>query len=172
MAVFEDLDWRRLDTFALLAARGVCSIESSLATAAAAWLVQNAFAMERLDFSSGIGPVVERLGRLLNWEQEFGYRLEPTSRNLAALHDGFDFEVPPSGGLVLEVVCLERALEEDASWTRGFLSIVSEHSLRALAQGRRLFALIQVRDHESPLVGLPFEELQVTYPFPFRDVAA
>jgi len=172
MAVFEELDWRRLDTFALVVGRGVCSIESECATAAASWLDRNAYAVERLDFSAGIGPVVESLGRRLNWENEFGYRLEANSRNLAALHDGFHFDVPAAGGLVLEIISLETALGEDIAWTRGFLAIISEHSLRALAQGRRLFALVHVQDPESLVIGQRFDELQVPYPFPLCDVAA
>ena len=166
MATFTELDWRRLDLFALVFGRGMASVEKASWQNAMDWLSVNEYETVLLDFSSGISPVVEQLGHQLKWVENFGYELLATSRNLAALNDGFDFEVPDEGGLCILIENLSEALVEDRSWSDGFLSIISEHSLRHLACGRRFFALLQVMDGESPEVGHVYENLSVPYPFP------
>jgi hypothetical protein len=172
MASFKELDWSRFDTFALLVGRGIASVDYMHRSAMKNWLAVHMYAVESLQFEDGISPVVAHLGRRLNWQSEFGYELQGASRNLAALHDGFDFSVPNEGGLVLELSGFDKALQEDESWTKGFLSIVAEHSLRKLALGRRFFATILIHGEESPFVGRQFDELAVPYPFPLFGRAA
>jgi hypothetical protein len=172
MASFQELDWQRLDTFAIVSCRGLASIEPESWDAATEWLSSQNYQRIRLDFKNGISPVVAELGIMLNWEREFGYQLSPTSRNLAALHDGFDFQPPDLGGFVLELTNYESAFLEDAQWSTGFLAIIAEHSLRQLALSRRFFALIGLSTSESPIVGKQIEQLCVPYPFPFRELHA
>ncbi len=166
MAIFTELDWHRLDLFALVFGRGIASVDRASWQNAIDWLSANEYLTVPLDFSTGISPVVQQLGNLLKWRENFGYELLGESRNLAALNDGFDFEVPDEGGLSLLIANFSVAQEEDRVWSDGFLSIVAEHSLRHLACGRRLFALLQVNDDESPEVGHTYEKLSVPYPFP------
>ena len=166
MAHFTEIDWRRLDAFALIVGRGIASIHGESWDSTCSWLSTNGYITSSLDFTDGISPVVEQLGRDLHWVQKFGYALDGESRNLAALHDGFDFEVSGSGGLVLLLRSFRKALELDAPWSLGFLSIVSEHSLRHLACGRRFFCLLEVEGEDSPEIGQVFESLSVPYPFP------
>ena len=170
MASFQELDWRRLDTFALVSGRGLASLEPSSWQRATDWLKSQNYESVRLDFSKGISPVVSELGLMLNWESEFGYQLDSSSRNLAALHDGFDFQPPEDGGLVLELIGVEAAFSEDSQWCTGFLAIIIEHSIRQLALGRRFFALVALGTEESSLIGMNVEKLCVPYPFPFREL--
>ena len=172
MAAFKSLDWRRLDTFALLIGHGLASVEPESVGPAHAWLSRNGYAVIHLDFARGISAVVEQLGQTLAWEHQFGYRHDPESRNLAALRDGFRFDIPSESGLVLDLVSFEEAFRENESWSLGFLAIVSDHSLRALAQGLRFFALVHLASDESPMLERHFEALSVPYPYPFRDVSA
>lgn len=166
--MFADLDWRRLDVFSILVGRGVASVHHAHRIDAQQWLEANGYQVIELDFASGISPVVENLGQMLSWRNNFGYDLAGNSRNLAALRDGFDFRAPESGGLALDVLAFDRAFTEDPKWSHGFLSIISEHSIRELACGRRFFGLFNVEHDESPLIGQVFEELSVPYPYPFR----
>ena len=170
MVAFQKLDWTRLDTFALVKGRGLASLELGSWQQALDWLQSQSYKGIRLDFSAGISPVVARLGVMLNWEREFGYQLDGTSRNLSALHDGFDFQPLEDGGLVLELTGFETAFSEDSQWCAGFLAIIMEHSIRQLALGRRFFALMALNTSESPLIGTNVEQLCVPYPFPFREL--
>lgn len=170
MASFQDLDWRRLDTFALVSGRGLACLEPGSWQHAIDWLRSQNYESVRLDFSTGISPVVAKLGLMLNWESEFGYQLDGSSRNLAALNDGFDFQPPKVGGLVLELIGVEAAHSEDSQWCEGFLAIIIEHSIRQLALGRRFFALVALDTAESSLIGINVEQLCIPYPFPFREL--
>ncbi|QTN21536.1 hypothetical protein HZ992_15245 [Rhizobacter sp. AJA081-3] len=167
MAAFETLDWGNLDVFAILVGDGVATIEPSFAHRSLGWLRSHSYEIAPLDFSGGIGPIVARLGELFQWEQQFGYKLTPDDRNLARLNDGFWYEIPERGGLVLELRELEAAFAEDADWSAGFLRIISEHSRRQLALGRRFFAVAHVSSGESPIVGCSLGERSVPYPYPF-----
>jgi len=151
--------------------RGVATLEQRSTQRTHSWLDEHHFQRLCLDFTNGISPVVGQLGKLLAWERQFGYVLEPTSRNLAALHDGFEFDVPSGSGLVLEVERFDRALQEDHAWSVGFLAIVSGHSIRQLALARRFFALLHVPDERSEIIGERFDELSIPYPFRFRGEA-
>lgn len=169
-AAFSELDWRRIDTSAIVFGRGLTTVVNRDHMAVTNWLALNGYQMIRLDFNEGISPVVSQLGCLLNWEPRFGYVLAGDSRNLAALRDGFDFKAD-SGGLVLELSAFDKAHLEDGRWALGFLSIISEHSLRQLALGHRLFAILWVDDDQAEFIGLPYEELAITPAFHWRPPA-
>ncbi|WP_295965702.1 hypothetical protein [uncultured Xanthomonas sp.] len=153
-----------------MSGRKLASLEPNSWQQATDWLRSQNYESVPLDFSTGISPVVAKLGLMLNWESEFGYQLDSSSRNLAALHDGFDFQAPEVGGLVLELIGFETALSEDGQWCEGFLAIIIEHSIRQLALGRRFFALVALDTTESSLIGMKVEQLCLPYPFPFREL--
>jgi hypothetical protein len=101
----------------------------------------------------------------LDWREQFGYELAPQSRNLNALRDGFDFGIAPGGGVVLVLRSFPAAWREDANWSRGFLEIATEHSLRELALGQRFFTVVVVPDVKDALIGQPLEGLRIPEPF-------
>jgi hypothetical protein len=103
------------------------------------------------------------MGKILRWQEEFGYRLEDGTRNLDALHDGFEFTVPDDRGLVFELYRPDVIWREDARCLLGLLSIASEYSRYHLACGQRFFTLLVV-PASSPLVGEIIETVSVPHP--------
>jgi hypothetical protein len=138
---FVELDWRRLDVWAIVAARGVCLLDEAQTVEALAWLQGESYEVLTLDFAQGLSPVVKQLGELFRWEEQFGYALSPQSRNLDTLADGFEVPFTETGRSAMVLLHFERARVEEAQWAAGFLELVSENSLRELALGRRFFAL-------------------------------
>lgn len=169
MAAFTQINWDDPDVWAIIVGRGVAAIEPATAAGLETWLKANGYTLQEFDFGAGISPVVVELGDYFRWQEQFGYSLDSQSRNLDALRDGFEIAVP---NLVFKLSNFERAWTEDRAWSRGFLSIVSEHSLRQLALGERFFAVLTGLDADSVLVGETFEELGVPPPFRFRSKAA
>ena len=159
------MDWRRFDVFALLALRGVATVEQVMWHACEDGLRRQDYRILALDFSSGIAPALAQLGQALKWCERFGYDLNPASRSLDVLRDGFDFGVADGGGLALVLRSFALAWREDAAWTRGLLAIISEHSLQELALGRRVFAVIVLADAASTLVGQPLEGHVIASPW-------
>jgi hypothetical protein len=164
MAAFTELDWARIDTWAIVAFRGVATIDERRRSKCLEWLRRNGYEVESLDCSRGLVHAVPELERLLGWEQQFGYTPEPHNRNLDALRDGFEFDVPVDGGKVLELVRADVAWREDARWLLGLLAISEEATRRELALGRRFFTLLVLPD-KSPLVGQTIEAATVPAPF-------
>lgn len=123
-----------------------------------------------MDFADGIGDVVVRLGEMLDWRGQFGYELTSASRNLNALRDGFEVDRIAGHCGVLVLRAFSTAWQEDAGWSRGFLNIVRERSLRQLAVGRRFFGVVGVPDADSALVGqrLRDDGIPGICPKPFR----
>ena len=169
MAAFAQISWGEPDAWAIVVGRGVAAVEAATVPQFEAWLDASNYKLVEFDFGDGISPVVERLGQYFNWQEQFGYSLDPHSRNLDALADGFDIDVP---NIAFKLSNFDVALSENKTWCHGLLSIVSEHSIRQLALGLRFFAVLPVPDAESPLVGESFEELRVPFPFRFRGAAA
>lgn len=167
MAAFRSLDWGNLDVFAILVGDGVATLDPSFAGRSLAWLRAQSYDITLLDFERGIGSVVSDLGKTFDWEKQFGYKLEPEDRNLARLRDGLWYPIPEGSGLVLELRRFENAFIEDSEWSQGFLRILSEHSRRQLALGRRFFAVVHVKDDASPIVGCSLGERSVPHPYPF-----
>jgi hypothetical protein len=164
MAPFTDLDWTRFDVWAIVASEGVAVVEAAQRQACLAWLREHDYVVSSIDFGRGVGPAVVALGDKFQWEDQFGYRLQPENRNIDALRNGFDFGLKPGEGHVLELLNVEAAHREDARWLSGLLAIVHEHSLRQLALGSRFFASL-VLDRGSPLIGAAYGALSVPVPF-------
>src|SRR5262245_20790595 len=128
------------------------------------WLEHNGYTTDSLACRPGMGKTTTELGRMRRCEERFGFSLGPDSRNLDALRDGFEFEIPAEGGCVLEILGADLAWQEDSHWTLGMLSIAQEQSLRQLALGRRFFTLL-VLPEGSPLIGVEIETTIVPFPF-------
>jgi hypothetical protein len=161
MPAFEQVDWGRPD-FEIIASfhrRGVSAIDIEEREVWHNWLTANHYALVTFDFGDGLYNAVTAMGTYFRWEEQFGYALEPRSRDLEALHDGFEFDVP-KGGLVLELLGGEPAWREDARWFLGVLSIASEHSLQHLALGRRFFTIVPV-DKTSPILSATIDHTRL-----------
>ena len=164
MAAFAELDWTRFDVWAAVAMEGVAVVEPARREACLAWLRQHDYPITSIDFALGISPAVVALGEKFRWEQKFGYRLAAESRNLNALRDGFEFDLKPGQGHVLELLNAEIANRENHEWLSGLLAIAHEHSRWQLALGARFFATL-ILDRGSPLIGAGYETLSVPVPF-------
>jgi len=169
MAAFAELDWSRFDVWALAALEGVAVVDAAHREGCLAWLQRHEYTVSSIDFAQGVGPAVVALGNLLRWEAQFGYTLTSDSRNLDALRDGFEFDLRPGQGHVLELLHADVAHREDPRWLLGLLAIAHERSRWELALGARFFVtLILDRlplNRHSPLIGVPFETLSVPGPF-------
>ena len=109
MAAFDQLDWTRFDVWAAVAMEGVAAVATDHRASCHAWLAQHEYALTSIDFAQGVGPAVVALGERFRWEEQFGYRLTPERRNINALRDGFEFELKPGQGHVLELLHAEVA---------------------------------------------------------------
>lgn len=164
MAAFNDLDWRRLDVWAIVAGSGLATLDEGQYPFCRDWLARNDYQVDTLDCSDGLGPAIVALGQRLEWESRFGYRLEAGSRNLDALSDGFEFEVPEDGGRVFQIIHADTAWHEDSRWFLGLLAIAQERSHWHLALGRRFFTLLVLPQY-SPLIGTVIDQIMVPAPF-------
>jgi hypothetical protein len=171
VAVFADLDRRRIDVTAIVTFGGLAAIDERRHPACRGWLARHGYQIDTFDCRPGLSAAIPELGRLLGWEQQFGYALGPDSRNLDALRDGFEFAIPEGGGRVFEIIRPDLAWEEDRQWLCGLLSIAQEQSRQQLALGRRFFALLVVPEG-TPFVGAVVEEVRVPGVFwdPCHDV--
>ncbi|HSZ59874.1 MAG TPA: hypothetical protein VK797_29805 [Tepidisphaeraceae bacterium] len=164
MAAFDKLDWTRFDVWATLAGNGVAVVEPGRREACLAWLRRHDYTIHTIDFQQGVGPAVVAMGELFRWKEEFGYALPPEHRGLDSLRDGFDFDLKPGAGVVLELLNCEVAHREDAPWFLGLLSISHEYSRCQMALGARFFTFL-ILPRESTLIGTAYEELSVPSPF-------
>src|SRR5215475_12230796 len=130
MAAFTDeqIDWRRIDVQAIVGHHGIAVIDNARRAACLDWLRRHDYRIEGIDCSGGMAGVLERFNVLFRWEEQFGYRLSDGSRNLNALRDGFDFDVPQPAAIVFELLQPDVLWREDSRWTLGLLAIASEHS--------------------------------------------
>jgi hypothetical protein len=171
LAAFVELDWSRIDVQGIVAFGGLATIDEQRHQACREWLARHGYRIDTFDCRPGLSVALSELGRLLSWEERFGYALESDSRNLDALRDGFEFDIPDAGGRVFEIVGGDLAWQEDRKWMCGLLAIAQEQSRRQLALGRRFFALLVVPEH-SPLIGASIGQIEVPVPFwsPCREV--
>ena len=134
VAAFAELDWSRFDVNAIVGSgAGIATIDERRHSACCDWLLRHGYTIDSLDCRLGLAEVVPAPRRILGWQTQFGYSLGPGDRNLDALRDGFEFDIPEGGGRVLEMVQADLAWQEDPKWFLGLLSIAQEHSLRQLA---------------------------------------
>lgn len=160
MAAFSELDWRQMDVTAIVTNGGLATIDERRYSACRDWLLRQGYGVDTFDCRPGLAVAVPDLGRLLCWEQQFGYALGPDSRNLDALRDGFAFDIPQGDGRVFEIIRPDLAWHEDKQWLCGLLSIAVEQCREQLALGRRFFALLVVPEN-SPFIGAVVEEVTV-----------
>jgi hypothetical protein len=165
LAAFEELDWRRIDVTAIVGCSGLATIYESQQREYREWLRSQEYDIVSVDCRGGLGRVVPELGRLFNWESQFGYSLAPENCNLDALRDGFDFQIAPGGGVVFELVRADVAWREDSQWVLGLLAIAQEHSRAQLARGRRFFTLLVIPEG-SAIEGATVQP--ITIPVAFR----
>lgn len=112
MTAFTELDWIRVDVLAIVAFWGIATIGERRRSKCPDWLQRNGYEIESLDCGQELAQAIPELGRMLRWQQQFGYALGPENRNLDALRDGFEFEVPDVGGKAFEIV------RADAAWRK------------------------------------------------------
>ena len=160
MAAFTDLDWRRIDVTAIVTFGGFATIDEPRHVACRRWLHREGYLIDTFDCRRGLSLAVPELGRLLGWERQFGYALGAENRNLDALRDGFEFDVPNEGGRVFEIIRPDLAWQEDPRWLCGLLSIAGEQTRRQLALGRRFMSLLVVPE-ASPFIGAVLEQTRV-----------
>src|SRR5687768_3795364 len=113
MAAFSQLDWTRFDVWAAVAMEGVTVVDQPHREACRSWLRENDYSLNAIDFGAGIGMAMVELGRLFRWQEQFGYELTSDSRNLDALRDGFDLDLPPGAGHAFELLNADVAYVED-----------------------------------------------------------
>lgn len=160
MAAFTELDWKRIDVKAIVGSSGLATIDERRHEACRDWLKRQGYAFDTFDCRPGLSVAIPALGRLLRWEEQFGYTLDSDRCSLDAVRDGFMFDIPEGGGRVFEIVRADLAWQEDARWLLGLLSIAQEQSRWQLAVGRRFFALLVVPE-DSPLIGAVIEQTRV-----------
>ena len=166
MAAFQELDWMRFDVRAIAGypCNGLAVVDDRRREKCLEWLRQHGYAVVSWDLRPGLPVAVPEIGRMLCWEEQFGYALRPDSRNLDGLRDGFEFSVPDEGRLVLELLGADTAWVEDPRWVLGLLEIAQEKSLHQLALGRRFFTLL-ILPSGSPLIGQPIGSAAVPVPY-------
>jgi hypothetical protein len=160
VSAFADLDWSRIDVTGIVTFGGLASIDVRRHQACLEWLIRQRYRIDTFDCRPGLSVAIPELGRLLCWEEQFGYVLGPNCRNLNALRDGFEFEIDEGGGRVFELIRADLAWQEDSPWLCGLLSIIQEECRRQLALGRRFFGLLVVPEG-SKFIGAVIEQSMV-----------
>lgn len=150
MSAFAELDWRRIDVSAIVTSSGLATIEEERHAPCRDWLIREGYQIDTFDCRRGLEVAIPALGRLLQWEAQFGYSLGPTDRNLDALRDGFHFDPPAGGARLLEMLRPDVIWKEDPRWLCGLLAIIQEHTRYQLALGNRFFALLVVPAGSPP----------------------
>ncbi len=154
MSAFEELDYRRFDTWAIVSCHGLAVIELAQRDVCREWLVHHGYKVDELDLGEGPERTAEKIDRIFSWEENFGYR--PEVPPYAALHDGFgQYCLDLNEPTVLEPVGADVAWNHDAKWLRLMLELAMSNCIDQLARGRRFFTLIAL-SHESPLLGQAF----------------
>lgn len=161
MPAFNEPDWTSFDYWAVVANHGITTVELDQREACLASLRLHGYRIESIDFRKGVGPAYATMNTLFQWEENFGYELRwHEGSSLDALDDGFEFDVRPGGGTVLEIRGADEAFREDSRFFRVFLSIAQNQSLRHLALGARFFTILFL-DPRSSLVGVEYQSPSV-----------
>ena len=153
MAAFEELDFTRFDFDAVVGNLGIAVVDPEHRESCFASLRRQGYGIDSLDFRDGIASAAPQINELFRWEEQFGYEFSAEGGlNLDALRDGFEFELQPGEGRVLEIRGAEEAYDEDSYWLLSLLAIGHEYSTWQLALGARFFVLLFL-DRGSPLIG-------------------
>ena len=159
MAAFDELDFTRFDFDALVVRAGITVVGADHREACLASLRRQSYAIESIDFREGISPAYATMNALLRWEEQFGYELRwHEGSSLDALRDGFEFELRPGGGMVLEIRGAVEAYGENSHFFLGLPAIAHEYSLHQLALGARFFTILFL-DPGTSLVGVQYDSL-------------
>lgn len=158
MAAFDELDFTRFDFDSVVVNGGIAVVDTEHRESCLASLRRQGYAIESIDFREGIGPAYLTMNDLFRWEENFGYELRwHEGSSLDALRDGFEFEIQPGEGKVLELRGADEAYREDSYFFLVFLAIAHEHSLNHLALGARFFTVLFL-DRGSPLIWAEYEK--------------
>ena len=161
MAAFEEIDYTRFDCSAAVECEGVAVVDKEHRESCLAWLRREGYGIESIDFGQGIAAAVPKINDLFRWEEQFGYELRADcAPGLDALRDGFEFELQPGEGKVLELKNADVAYRENRRWLLELLYIAHEHSIEQLALGVRFFTVLFL-DPRSRLIGKQYESLSV-----------
>ena len=161
MAAFDELDFTAFDFDAIVVNGGITVVDTEHRESCLASLRRQGYVIETIAFREGISPAYLAMNHLFRWEENFGYELRwHDGSSLDALRDGFEFEIQPGEGKVLELRGADEAYREDSYFLLCFLAIAHEHSLEQLALGARFFMVLFL-DRGSPLIGQPFESVGV-----------
>ena len=95
-----------------------------------------------IDFAQGSRSGSGRVRRTVPLGGAVRLRTDGLRRNLDALRDGFEFDLKPGQGHVLELLNAEVAHREDPRWFAGLLAIAHGYSRWQLALGAPFFAML------------------------------
>jgi hypothetical protein len=155
MAIFggDEISWQGIDFTALAGGGGLASIAPADRDPCRSWLLRHGYQVVTLNGAEGSAVVQGEVSRWLRFEEIYGHRFDG---GLEALRDGFfDLEVPQIGGVVLELLGLDRLWLGEREWTKGLLQIACEMSAYNMAIGRRFFSIC-VLAPDSSIVGESF----------------
>jgi hypothetical protein len=155
MATFggDEISWQNIDFTALARGGGLASIAPVDRDPCRSWLLRRRYQVVTIDGGADAAAMRGELSRWLRFEELYGHQF---NGDLDALRDGFvDLEVPEAGGVVLELLGLDRLWLDDREWAQGLLQIACETSAYNLAIGRRFFSIC-VLEPDSPVVGAAF----------------
>lgn len=150
MALFNELDWDRIDVRAIAGSPGgLVTIDEPRHHACHKWLLDQGYKTDLVDFRLGVEQSLLRLEQILSWQERFGYSLNPNDINLDSLHSGFGLEIPEGEGRVLELWRPDLAWQVDPTFILGLLWIIHDYSRKQLALGRKFFALLIIPDESA-----------------------
>ena len=159
MAVFagDELSWSRID-YATIAGDGIACVDLQQLDDCRGWLNRHRYRIVTVDCTAGLFALCKRLSDVFDWQGQFGYEFQ--GHSLDALRDGFMFEIPDDGGVVVELLGPDALWEADRGFVAGLLAIASEHTGRQMAEGKRFFTVLLL-ERGSKMLGETIEPLQV-----------
>lgn len=158
-----ELDWSRLDVVTIVQCRGLASVRTRDRLGHRAWLAKHAYDVVTIHCGRGPGAVLSQFNELFEWEEQFGYLLDPERCDLDSIREGFSVSPTAERGIVLEWLGIEVLYRHAPDWTLGLLAIASEQSLYQLACARRFFSML-VLEEDSALIGTAVASVAVPGP--------
>jgi hypothetical protein len=175
MAIFgpDERVWSHID-YATIASHGIACVDPLLAADCRSWLWRHGYRSTALDCSGTLPDLCRQLSEVLDWPGQFGYEFR--GHSLDALRDGFGFDVPDEGGMVLELIHPDVMWETERKFMARLLAIASEHTRVQMAEGKRFFTILIV-EPDARIIGDTFDKRRVPLVWwqperddnPFRD---